>query len=171
MHFLSLNPTELHKTFRLNKDVLERHLPTGKWRKVNIAPNAQGYTSIAYGEINCRLHRILWVLRNNKDVPKGMEIDHIDGDRSNNKANNLRIVTRRENQTNRLIHRQGRLPGGRYNKKDRKWKTSIRVGKKDIYLGSFDTESEAVIAYQNASKKIVAFAEEPYGRVPVEDKA
>ena len=44
-------------------------------------------------------HRIIWELNNGK-IPKDMCIDHIDGNGINNHINNLRLVTRSENQRN-----------------------------------------------------------------------
>jgi len=43
-----------------------------------------------------RLHRIVWKAFNGK-IPQGMEIDHIDEDRSNNALSNLRLLTKGQN--------------------------------------------------------------------------
>ncbi len=45
---------------------------------------------------NCRAHKLIWMhLRG--PVPKGLEINHIDGDRQNNVVTNLEVVTPKEN--------------------------------------------------------------------------
>lgn len=41
---------------------------------------------------HCYLHRIIWIYYNG-DIPKGLQINHIDGDKSNNTLNNLRLAT------------------------------------------------------------------------------
>jgi hypothetical protein len=45
-------------------------------------------------------HRVVWYL-NNGDIPSGMVVDHIDGNTSNNKIDNLRIVSTSVNSRNR----------------------------------------------------------------------
>lgn len=47
-------------------------------------------------------HRIIWELFNGV-IPDNMQIDHIDGDRSNNNIENLRLVLKDENSRNRRI--------------------------------------------------------------------
>jgi hypothetical protein len=147
LYFIPLDAWEVNKTFRLNNGVLERYLPTGKWRKVNISPDRSGYKRIRINNRQYLLHRILWVLRNNKDIPNGMEIDHINGIKSNNSLDNLRIVSREENQQNRKCHRRGKLLGTTYLKRKKSWQAQINIEGKTKYLGCFKTEQEAHQAY------------------------
>jgi len=42
-------------------------------------------------------HRIVWMVANKRDIPDGLEINHIDGNPRNNDPLNLEVVTRREN--------------------------------------------------------------------------
>ena len=72
------------------------------------------------------------------------DVDHIDRDTTNNRAWNLRLVTRRENTQNR-----GTFKGGATQYRGR-WKARIRVDGKQLHLGTFDTQQEAVEAYQRA---------------------
>lgn len=75
------------------------------------------------------------------------ELDHKNGKRDDNRIENLQDVTRRQNQQNRKIHRDGRLPGVYWNKSHRKWMARIRNQGKQNYLGLFDTEEEGFLAY------------------------
>lgn len=43
------------------------------------------------------IHRILWILYNQKEIPEGFVVDHIDGNKHNNSKENLRICTVSEN--------------------------------------------------------------------------
>lgn len=43
-------------------------------------------------------HRVIWIFRNG-DIPDGLEINHKDGNRSNNKLSNLEIITHAQNTT------------------------------------------------------------------------
>lgn len=78
---------------------------------------------------------------------QGMEIDHIDRNPFNNRCNNLREVTPRQNKQNTK-----RARGGAYLDSNA-WFATIRIQGKSKYLGSFKTETEARLAYLNACNK------------------
>lgn len=83
-------------------------------------------------------------------------VDHIDGDRTNNNVDNLRIVTNRENSS--ICFKKNRdsftseYVGVRQDKD--KWRAQIRFNNKVIHLGYFDIELKASKAYQSALGKI-----------------
>lgn len=117
------------------------------WRKSNKPAGCKNIRNYIRTKINGKSypnHHLVWALFNNK-LPK--ELDHIDGNRSNNDINNLREVDHRTNMTNKDCHRNGNLPGATYQKHSNTWFSRIRVGKKSIYLGCFRTESDASNAY------------------------
>lgn len=58
-----------------------------------------GYLVLNWQGVNYYVHRVAWALHNNEQ-PK--EIDHIDGDKSNNSIENIRSVTRSENIMNNV---------------------------------------------------------------------
>jgi len=70
-----------------------------------------------------------------------MEIDHIDRNPFNQRWNNLREVTRRQNMQNTKRARGGATPSGK------RWAASIYVEGKTHKLGSFTTQKEAQTAY------------------------
>ncbi len=81
-------------------------------------------------------------------------IDHINGNSLDNRYCNLRIVTNRENQQNRKSHRNGRLVGCYYHKRDKKWISQIVLNGKQKCLGYFNTELEAHNRYKKELVKI-----------------
>lgn len=102
--------------------------------------NSHGYDQIC---INGRAHlghRLAWLLTHGY-WPAAM-IDHIDGDRSNNRLSNLREATSAQNQANRGARKDsgtGRR-GVRFQKHSGKWAAQIQIG-------SFNTAEEAHAAY------------------------
>ena len=64
------------------------------------------YQYLKYGHRgSCSVHRAVWETFNGP-IPKGMEIDHIDGDSFNNKLSNLKLVTHAENTRNPISVRR-----------------------------------------------------------------
>jgi hypothetical protein len=82
-------------------------------------------------------------------VPKGMQIDHIDGNGLNNQKNNLRVVTNRINQMNRKWQRTSQYPGITWERRRKHWVAQAQIDGKHIHIGSYPTEELAHQAYLN----------------------
>jgi hypothetical protein len=80
------------------------------------------------------------------------EIDHANGDRLDNRRENLRVATHSENMSNRKKHTLGRL-GVSFHKDSGKYRAQIRHGGKVHHLGLYNVEEEASQAYISAAKK------------------
>ncbi len=82
-------------------------------------------------------------------------VDHRDGNGLNNQRNNLRPCNKSQNGMNRGTIRKNRLTkfkGVQMRSDGKKWVAEIVANKKKTHLGSFNTDVEAAIAYNNAAK-------------------
>ena len=149
---------KLKEVFRLKNSNLERinyRYPNGKWTVVESKNNTNnGYCFVSFNKGVIQYHVIVWVLTTGEDIPKGMEIDHINGNKIDNRIENLRLVNRRENTQNKKIHRQGKLPGCYYHKQHNKFMSAIQIYGEHIYIGYFATEKKAHQAYKIACENI-----------------
>lgn len=112
-----------------------------------------GYLGVSLLNKQYLVHRIIWLLHY-KEWPKD-EVDHIDGNRTNNKIENLRISNRFDNNRNRHGPSKSNKLGvlGVYSHKH-KYIATIRVNSKSIYLGLFSTLEEAQAAYLNKKREV-----------------
>lgn len=125
---------------------------------------AKRSTTINKKTVGFKMHRVLM------GNPKGMCVDHIDGNTLNNQKSNLRICTTTENKKNRRakiqntskylgvclsvqkikhITKDGMIRNYIY----KKWMATIGINRKIKNLGYFNTEEDAARAYNEAAKK------------------
>ena len=103
--------------------------------------DANGYRRIEHRRVRAREHRIVWILHHG-EIPAGLQIDHINRDRSDNRIENLRLATHRQNKHNMkerdlppcLHHQRGRI------------QVRIRANGPKKTVGTYDTVQEAVTA-------------------------
>lgn len=110
--------------------------------------NYSGYILISVFGRRYRAHRLAWAIVHGSWPT--LEIDHINGDRSDNRLENLREATRAENSRN-ARGKRGYLKGATYNKKAGRWQAQIMKDGRTTFLGHYDTPEQAHEAYkQNA---------------------
>lgn len=131
--------------------------------------NPIGYRQIklTFAGIKCSTlaHRIVWALATGA-WPKA-EIDHINGIRSDNRITNLREATRSENSHNlsKLPTNTSGFPGVSWHKHPHnKWRASIRIRNRPIFLGQFNTPEEAYAAYLEAKRRLHPANPTPRGK-------
>lgn len=83
--------------------------------------------------------------------PKGMHVDHIDGNPLNNVRSNLRLCTHAENMCNRKMHKNNRAGLKGIYSRGNKWRAQITKDGKKVHLGYFDTPELAHRAYSAAA--------------------
>lgn len=87
--------------------------------------------------------------------PKGMQVDHRDGNTMNNRRGNLRECTNAQNQMSKRD--TGRAPGkyrGVYRAESGGWFASICKDQAQQYLGTYSTDVDAALAYDAAARKL-----------------
>lgn len=118
----------------------------------------KGYRKVSVLGSKFWAHRLAWALHYDIDpftYGKNRQIDHINGDKQDNRIENLRIVTNLENQRNTTLpsnSTSGHI-GVQWNKAQGKWLARIKVNGKVKHLGSFDDIDKAVSARKAAEKR------------------
>lgn len=116
------------------------------------SPTKTGYFRTWLGQTKYKLHRIVWVIHHG-EWPD--QIDHINGDRADNRIENLRSVSKRENSLNIRLRPDNKsgCPGVNWHARSSKWIAQIRDDGKYVYLGCFSDLSDAVRARKAAEIK------------------
>lgn len=95
------------------------------------------------------LHRFIMM------PPRNMEVDHINGDKLDNRRENLRICTRAENSRNSVISSRNKsgYKGVYRASQGTPWIAQVRVGTTTKYLGRFKDRLSAARAYNEAAQE------------------
>lgn len=119
-------------------------------------PDGKGYLCVSVKKRLYRFHRIVF-LHVHGWLPE--QLDHIDGDKLNNRVENLRPCTCSRNAGNAKLmrHNTSGYRGVSQNAKSGKWVAQIKIFGQQTYLGRFDTPEEAARVYNTAA--IEHFAE------------
>lgn len=98
------------------------------------------------------LHRLIWKMYYG-ETPD--EIDHINGDKHDNRLENLRNIAHHQNQKNTSLysHNTSGIMGVRWSERDRKWQSYIRVCSRLINLGLFKVKEDAIEARKRAENE------------------
>lgn len=112
----------------------------------------EGYWWVSIADRHTALHRVVFLWHHGY-LPE--LTDHIDGDRANNRIENLRAANIAQNSWNmkRPVCNTSGCKGVLWVRRDRKWLACIVVSKQRIQLGYFDDFEPAVLARKEAEKK------------------
>lgn len=89
------------------------------------------------------------------NAPEDMYVDHINGNGLDNRRSNLRLCTHTQNCMNSLRRKNktSKYKGVSWSKEKEKWAVYISYYKKHSFVGRYDTEIEAALAYNEAALK------------------
>jgi hypothetical protein len=134
-------------------------------RKINVSSNARkgdiigtihnrGYMTVLVDQKSYLVHRLIFLYYHGY-LTEGLQIDHIDGNRQNNRIENLREVTGSQNNMNSKIRSNNTsgVKGVWWSKEKRKWRSMVKVNHKEIFLGYYTSLEEAAAVVKEAREK------------------
>lgn len=134
----------LHKMFEYRDGHLYRKISLGRTKigdKVRFVNN-KGYLAVNIYKKCIAVHRLIWMMQHG-EVPT--LIDHIDGNRQNNRIENLRLADKFNNAQNKKMHRNNTsgIKGVSWHKRTAKWKAQIVCQNRHYSLGLYKSIDEA----------------------------
>ena len=131
-----------------------------KGKMLSLCKDGGGYVNVSLLK-NCKTHRYrlhqlvaITFLNHKPKGRKGLIVDHIDNDKSNNNLNNIQITTYRMNNSKDRKNKTSKYTGVSWNKRDKKWRVSVNFDGKNKNLGNYSNEEEAKDVYQNYIKTL-----------------
>jgi len=106
------------------------------------------------GRANSKIKKV-WMHREVVgEIPEGLVVDHIDGVKSNNCRENLRICTPSQNSANAKLSKKSTSGYKGVSKQPYGWIARIGHENKRLFLGSFKDKHDAGEAYNEAAKRL-----------------
>lgn len=133
----------------------------GRTKRTFGTRDKDGYMVTRVGDSKWPMHRII-AMAFGLDISGGLQVDHINGNKSDNRPENLRSATNRFNSIAFQKVRSGvssKYRGVSWHKRKGKWNSKIKVNGKQKHIGYYNNEIEAAMAYDGAAK-INGFAKE-----------
>jgi hypothetical protein len=114
--------------------------------------DAYGYRRLSINDRPYKVHRLAWLMVTGDWPPH--QIDHINGDRADNRFANLRPASKSLNGANakRRTDNTIGLKGVRWDKRRNHWTATIQVNGKKLHLGRFESPETAHAAYLRAAQ-------------------
>lgn len=128
---------------------------SGKGRKPSLLAgySCRGYLTVRFEKRSYMGHRLMWFMKT-EQWPE-YDIDHKDGDPSNNRWSNLRKATRTQNSHNSRLRSNNTsgFKGVFWHRECKGWASTIMVKRKRKWLGAHKTPYLAHLAYRKAARK------------------
>ena len=156
-NFGNVKSLKWNKEIILKQGISSRYLEV-KLRKENNSKNVKVHVLVAMAFLNYK--------------PNGKQdfvIDHKNGVRTDNRLENLQIVTQRENVQNYHKSKKGKI-GADWHPQTKKWRSEIHINGFNIYLGLFEEKKDALKAYEIANQEIENFENKKQFRKLIKSK-
>jgi hypothetical protein len=114
-----------------------------------------GYRVIRINRVLYYAHRLIWIYHHG-DIESGLEIDHVNGDKADNRIVNLRLASHAQNSRN-VSKRSNNSSGHKgvyWHSQAQKFHASIHHNGCNISLGLFETAEDAAAAYARVASKL-----------------
>ena len=140
------------KSLNYNRTKVEKILSPGV--------NSRGYLTISLCKNSktktFTIHQIMAItFLNHKLCGMKLVIHHVNDNPLDNRLENLQVTTQRDNARKTQGKYTSQYKGVSWVKNTNKWKARIQINKKEVYLGIFNCELKASLAYQEELKKII----------------
>ena len=110
-----------------------------------------GYVRIRIRGKKYAAHRLAILYITGQAVPADLTVDHINGDRADNRFENLRTCTNAENSRNTKPHKDNPTGFKGIQERKGKWRAILGLNYKKVHLGSFSSKEAAAAAYDLAA--------------------
>lgn len=114
----------------------------------------RGYVRIAVLTLGFKAHRLAVALHTGELPPASLHIDHINGEKTDNRIVNLRVCTAKQNQENSRMPKSNTTGLKGVSTSGNRYRAAICHNRRQIYLGCFKTPEEAHAAYCEAAKRL-----------------
>jgi len=130
------------KSLKYNKERILSSSSCGKgYLKVCLCKNKINKTVIVH-------HLVAIAFLNHKPNGNALVVNHINFDKSDNRLENLELITQRENSNRKHLKSSSEYVGVCWHKNHKKWSAQITINKKQKHLGYFTNEYDAHLSYQ-----------------------
>ena len=161
-------PVMVYRQLKFGYTYRKIYLDEGKWtildqqdyyRLGNFKWHVTGTNSRFYAVRSIKVDNThttrMYLHREIMNAPKGLVVDHKDGNSFDNRRANLRLATRSQNSCNKRkrANTSSRFIGVYWDKAKRKWVARIKYQGKSRMLGNFVNEIDAAKAYDAAANK------------------
>jgi len=109
---------------------------------------SSGYRVVSLNKRVVPTHHLVWCIFNGDFIEAGKDIDHVNGNKLDNRIENLRVATRSENLLNKRPYGKTSPYKGVYQHTSGRFYARFR----EDYLGIYDTAEEAALVWNRAAR-------------------